>query len=120
MSYRINSCLDRGIIAELDILLRKVNPFVLVYKHAKEILSQVRELDNKLFRLVLNPQIKLISERYSGEHTGRYNVPISDKIILIIPDELDNRRNKGLRDLILAKCVFNTDREVYYLVCPFG
>ena len=73
-----------------------INPFITIYKTAKERLDSVEEHEDEL-RIILNPQLKLIIE--TGADKRHENLPTSNEVAMIIPDEYDVA---GSRDIILA------------------
>lgn len=107
-----NRGLNRTTIVELDLLIRDVNPFIKLYKTAKEMVDRITEEHTpenpEPWRVVLSPQMKLIYEKTDGVHKGRVNLPAAAEVALIIPDELDDGRAKGPRDLILAERCFDS------------
>ena len=76
--------------------LSAVNPFITVYKTAKERLDSVEDQEAEV-RIILNPQLKLIME--IGADKRRENLPTSNEVVIIIPDEYDV---VGTRRIILA------------------
>ena len=87
---QINEELLTAILQELH----TVNPYIRVYKTARERLQQ--EPDGQ--RAILNPQLRLVIEK--GADKRRENLPTSDEIAIIIPDEYDQA---GICDIILAE-----------------
>jgi hypothetical protein len=85
--------LDRSILLRLTEVLMDYNPFITVYQTARERLA-VQQAD---FRILLNPQMRLVVE--SGADRRRENLPTSDEVTGIIPDEFTGASR---RDLILA------------------
>lgn len=109
-----NKDLRRDTVAQLDMLLREVNPYVKVYKHAKEVVKSVRARqagNQEDWRVVLSPQLKLIFEK-RGEHEGRHNLPTVPEVSLFLPDEIDDGRMGGSRDIILAQRSFDASGNV--------
>lgn len=90
---RLNLEILQRITAELN----TVNPFITLYKTAKERLDSLPAGESNA-RVLLNPQLQLIME--SGADKRRNNLPTSDEIAVIIPDEYDQG---GFRDIVLAK-----------------
>ncbi|ELR09216.1 hypothetical protein GMDG_03790 [Pseudogymnoascus destructans 20631-21] len=88
--------LDGIILMQLLQLLTDHNPFIAIYKTAQEQLTATTD-SNSPFRVILNPQMRQIVE--SGADKHRENLPTSDEIAAIIPDELGT---SGPRDLVLA------------------
>ena len=73
-----------------------MNPFIPIYKTAKERLEAVEDREEEL-RIILNPQLKLVVEK--GADRRRENLPTSMEIAVIIPDEYSEA---GICDIILA------------------
>ena len=88
--------LQEPILRRLTDELLAVNPFITIYKTAKERLDSVEEQEAEL-RIILNLQLKLIME--TGADKRRENLPTSNEVAIIIPDEYDVA---GSRDIILA------------------
>jgi hypothetical protein len=86
--------LDRRILGEITEILMECNPFIHLYKTARE---RLREQANGPLRIILNPQMRLIVEQ--GANLRRENLPTISKVAVLIPDELDDA---GPRDLVLA------------------
>ena len=86
--------LDRTILAELAQVLTDCNPFIHIYQTARERLAD--QLPEQ-FRLLLNPQVRLVIE--SGADRRRENLPTSDELAVILPDEFAERSR---RDIVLA------------------
>ena len=85
--------LDRSILKQLSLELDAYNPFIPIYKTARErLLAQESQL-----RIILNPQMKLIVE--SGADRRRENLPTSEEIAVIIPYEY---MEPSRRDILLA------------------
>ena len=75
---------DPDIVRRLTDMLHNLNPFIGLYKTASEALRENAATTDNL-RIVLNPQIRLIIE--AGADRRRSNLPTSDEIAGIIPDE---------------------------------
>ena len=88
--------LQEPILQRLTDELLAVNPFITIYKTAKERWDSVEDQDAEL-RIILNLQLKLIIE--TGADKRRENLPTSNEVAIIIPDEYDVA---GSRDNILA------------------
>ena len=86
--------LDRGILVELLQMLTDVNPFINIYKTARERL-QSQPADQ--FRLLLNPQMRLVME--SGADQRRENLPISNEVAVVLLDEFTDGSR---RDIVLT------------------
>ena len=76
--------LDPDIVRRLTEMLHNMNPFIRLYKTASEALRENATTTDDL-RIVLNPQMRLIMK--AGADRRRSNLPISDEIAGIIPDE---------------------------------
>ena len=87
--------LQQSVLQRITEELLAVNPFIAIYKTAKERLEAVEEQVE--LRVLLNPQLKLIIER--GADRRRENLPTSMEIAMIIPDEYGE---VGSRDIVLA------------------
>ena len=74
-----------------------INPFIVIYKTAKERLDAESDTDQAL-RVLLNPQLRLIIEH--GADKRRENLPTSNEIAIIIPDEYPVA---GYQDIVLAE-----------------
>lgn len=88
--------LDLAVLQRLTNELNTVNPFIPLYKTAKERLDDVPP-ENGDVRVVLNPQLRLVME--SGADKRRHNLPTSNEVAAIIPDEYGEA---GFRDIVLA------------------
>jgi hypothetical protein len=95
------SQLDRTILLRLTEMLTDCNPFILLYKTARERLA-TQQTD---FRILLNPQLRLVIE--AGADRRRENLPTSDEITAIISDEF---MDASRRDLVLAVREAGQDR----------
>ena len=82
-------------------MLADCNPFITVYKTARERLA-TQQTD---FRVLLNPQMQLVVE--AGADRRRENLPISNEVTAIIPDEFTG---SSRRDLVLAVREAGQDR----------
>ena len=85
--------LDRTILFRLAEMLAECNPFITVYQTARERLA-TQQAD---FRVLLSPQMQLVVE--AGADRRRENLPTSDEVTAIIPDEYTAASR---RDLLLA------------------
>jgi hypothetical protein len=85
--------LDRTVLLRLTEMLTDCNPFITVYRTARERLA-TQQAD---FRVVLSPQMRLVVE--AGADRRRENLPTSDEVTPIIPDEYTAASR---RDLILT------------------
>ena len=85
--------LDRSIMLRLTDMLTDCNPFITVYKTARERLAT----QQGNFRVLLTPQMRLVIE--AGADRRRENLPTGEEVTAIIPDEFTAASR---RDLILA------------------
>lgn len=85
-----------NIIRRLSEILHDVNPFISIYKTARERLQET-EMNRTASRIIFNPQLRLVVEQ--GADRRRENLPTSDEVALIIPDEYGDR---CFRDICLA------------------
>ena len=86
--------LDRTILTDLQDMLTNLNPFISIYKTARERLAE--SVDGR-YRLLLNPQMRLIME--SGADRRRENLPTSHEVAVILSDEFEGASR---RDIVLA------------------
>ena len=88
--------LQQSILQRLTNELLTVNPFITIFKTAKE---RLESADNQgiPLRIILNPQLRLIVE--TGADKRQENLPTSNEVAIIIPNEYDVAGN---RDIILA------------------
>ena len=93
--------LDRTVLLQLIDMLTDCNPFITVYKTARERLA-TQQTD---FQVLLNPQMQLVVE--AGADRRRENLPISNEVTAIIPDEFTGASR---RDLVLAVREAGQDR----------
>lgn len=84
-------------LRELIDCLTVVNPFIHIYRTARERLAECQQ-DTEAVRILLNPQLCLIME--SGADKRRENLPTSNEVALIIADEYNKA---GCRDIVLAR-----------------
>ena len=78
--------LQEPILQHLTEELLAINPFITIYKTAKERLDSVEDQEAEL-RIILNQQLKLVME--IGADKRRENLPTSNVVAIIIPDEYD-------------------------------
>ncbi|RMZ76301.1 hypothetical protein DV736_g6706, partial [Chaetothyriales sp. CBS 134916] len=103
---RANPELDRDILRHLlDMLHEVANPFIQLYLTARERL-QTNQHANGPSRIILNPQMRLVLEE--GADRRRENLPTSDEVAVIIPDEYGN---PSRRDIVLAERGGSTDQQ---------
>ena len=77
------------IVASINELLINENRYVEIFKLAKEVFEQQDSPTN--IKIVINE-----NKRPSGEHSRRYNSPVSDEIAVLMPN--DNMSNRDVRD----------------------
>jgi hypothetical protein len=87
------SQLDRMILRGLHEMLADYNPFIRIYKTARERLAT----QTGHFRILLNPQMHLVLQ--SGADRRRENLPTSTELAGILPDEFTD---ESRRDVLLA------------------
>ena len=78
--------LKPDIIRGINQLLHQTNHYVELFKVAKEIFEQEDTSTN--VRIVINE-----TKRPSGEHSRRYNRPLSDEIGVLMPNDATNNRD---------------------------
>ena len=78
--------LKPDIIRGINQLLHNDNQYVEMFKIAKEILEQEDAPTN--IKIVINE-----TKRPSGEHSRRYNRPLSDKIAILMANDITNNRD---------------------------
>lgn len=88
--------LDIMVLQRLTMELNSINPFIEFYKTAKERLDNASTQDGNA-RVILNPRLQLIVE--TGADKRRNNLPTSNEVAVIIPDEYEEA---GFRDIVLA------------------
>jgi hypothetical protein len=91
---RQHRTLDHCLLWQLEEMLRECNPFIQLYKTARE---RLREQANGPLRIILNPQMRLIMEK--GADRRRENLPTANEVAVLIPNEIETT---GPRDLVLA------------------
>ena len=77
-------------------MLHDINPFISLYKTAKERLD-TGGMEGEEMRVLLNPQLRLILE--VGADKRRHNLPTSDEVAMVIPAEYGE---STFRDIVLA------------------
>ena len=93
---RRSEVIHRTLLLRLRQMLEECrNPFIDVYKTAKECIDSAPD-DTR--DIILNPQLKLFLQ--DGFNKSRTNVPTSNEVAMIIPDEIDR---PCCRDIVLAK-----------------
>ena len=88
---------NREILSQLALELQGCNPYISIYKSALERLRADAVANLEPLRLILSPQMRLIMEK--GADRRRENLPTSNELAVIIPDEFDQ---DSRRDIILA------------------
>ena len=78
--------LKPDIIRDINQLLHQTNHYVELFKVAKEMFEQEDTPTN--VRIVINE-----TKRPSGEHSRRYNRPLSDEIGVLMPNDTTNNRD---------------------------
>ena len=91
--YEFDKELDQSLLLRLHNLLLRCNPFISLYKTARECLRK----GSGPRRVLLNPQMQLVMEE--GADKRRANLPTSDEMAIFIPDEV---AVPGQRDMVLA------------------
>ena len=106
------------IVTSINELLINENSYVEVFKLAKEIFEHQESPTN--VKIVINE-----NKRPSGEHSRRYNSPVSDEIAVLMPnDNISNRdvvlhyRDGGLRRI--SELHRSYDPLQYPLLFPHG
>ena len=106
------------IVTSITELLINENSYVEVFKLAKEIFEQQNSQTN--IKTVINE-----NKRPSGEHSRRYNSPVSDEIAVLMPNEnMSNKdvvlhyRDGGLRHI--SELHRSYDPLQYPLLFPHG
>jgi hypothetical protein len=85
--------LDRTILQGLHEMLTDHNPFIRIYKTARErVASQAGD-----FRILLNPQMRLVLQ--TGADRRRENLPLAAEVAGVLPDEF---ADESRRDVLLA------------------
>ena len=86
-----------NVLQNLTTMLHEVNPYIAIYKTAKERFDAVSSCPSEA-RVVLNPQLRLVME--TGADKRRENWPTCDEVAVIIPDKYGEA---GFHDILLAK-----------------
>ena len=122
---RYNGALQSSVLRQITEELMICNPFIGIYKSAKERLD-ITTPNEQMLRIILNPQLKLIVEY--GADKRQANLPTSQEIAIIIPDEYTDA---GCRDIVLAERNSNAFTTInpnnaaymplhYVLLFPYG
>jgi hypothetical protein len=88
--------LNTEILRSLHDLLMEHNPHIQMYKTARERLQEALRAGNSPFRVLMTPQMRVVLQH--GNDRNRENLPSSNEIAGILPDEVEN----GPRDFVLA------------------
>src|SRR6201999_1955983 len=86
--------LDRTVLLELLQMLTDHNPFIGLYKTARERLA---ESASRQYRMLLNPQMRLVME--AGADRRRENLPTGNEVAVILSDESEGASR---RDIVLV------------------
>jgi len=89
------------ILERLTLMLHEINPFITLYKTARERLAE-QENQGQDMRILLNPQLQLVLE--VGADARRHNLPTGDEVAMIIPTEYGD---SSFRDIVLATRTHN-------------
>jgi len=101
---RANTGLDGTVLRRLlDMLYDVRNPYIRLYLTARERLQTQHTAEPS--RIILNPQLRLVLEK--GADRRRENLPTSEEVAVIIPDEYSDPSH---RDIVLAERSDSTDR----------
>jgi hypothetical protein len=76
-------------------MIRQFNPYHHIFQTAREVLSEIS--NSQLTRIVITPRLQLIMEKEADRR--RENLPVTDKIALLIPGKEDK---PGSREVILT------------------
>lgn len=97
--------LDPDILRRLTHMLNKINPYIPLYKTAKEALDE-SAITNKNLKVILNLQMRLVME--TGTDRRRHNLPSSGEVLGIIADEYGEPCQ---RDIILTERVNGIEKS---------
>lgn len=95
LRHQRNQNLDLGILRDLTDMLHDVNPFISIYKTAREQLQELEYANNTDVRVLFTPQLKLILESQADKR--RYNLPDTEEVAVIIPDETSEHTFRDIR-----------------------
>ena len=88
--------LENNILERLTVMMHEINPFVSIYKMARERLAE--QVDHgQDSRIILNRRLELVLEVGAGRR--RFNLPTGQEVVMIIPKEW---AEPSLRDVVLA------------------
>jgi len=103
--------LQPEILQVLTNMLHDINPFINIYKTAKERLDQQTRLHpGEEVQVLLNPQLHLILE--VGADRRCYNLPTADEVAMILPSEYSNT---SFRDIVLTKRTSHGEEEFSFI-----
>ena len=90
-----NEQLDRGIIDNISVILHEVNPLVRLYQHSFELLSSAAENTDDNPSVRISPALNI--ELISGSDRRTQNLPTSDEVAMIIPNETSSKNFRDVR-----------------------
>ena len=94
----LTESLDRTILSEVTAVMHELpNPYISIYRTARERLRLARAEQDENVRILLNPQMRLIVE--SGADLRREDLPTADEVAVLISYE--DAASKG-REIVLA------------------
>ncbi|KAG1070303.1 hypothetical protein G6F42_026146 [Rhizopus arrhizus] len=104
-AHTSNQSLDEEIIADLSDMIANSgicnnNPFVQIYKHEHEILSEEEQHQTSTSNdtyIRLSPRMKM--ELAAGQDRQTYNLPTANEIAAVIPNEYSDR---SFRDILIT------------------
>lgn len=86
LRHQRNPTLDRAVMGDLTQMLEDVNPFISVYRTAREQLHSISETSvPDESRVLLNPRLTLVMEE--GADRRRHNLPVADEVAVIMLGE---------------------------------
>ena len=88
--------LENNILERLTVMMHEINPFVSIYKMARERLAEQVD-QGQDSRIILNPRLELVLE--VGADRRRFNLPTGQEVAMIIPKEW---AEPSFRDVVLA------------------
>ena len=106
------SNLDLEVLQRLTEELHAFNPYISLYLTAKERLEV--QSASQPARVILNPQPRLVLK--VGADRRRYNLPTSDEIGIVIPDECEK---PCYRDIVLSQRGNRVRKCFFVHVCIF-
>ena len=103
--------LRRDLLRKLSDMLHAVNnPFISIYRTAKETLEADEGNDNSL-RVILNPQMQIVVE--TGSDKRRTNLPTSNEVAIFVPDEYNK---PGFHDIVFAEKSEENNRPRFWRI----